>query len=310
MARRTQNTKNDTASTEAVNTEAPQEDAVSTNTEASPEATEAPAEKPIDLTAFNGEVEKAVAEADTTTGVIAEQFVDAVLKEYRNLEGAKAKNAAKAALAEGMRKAMDDGSIAGARSYLQLTDSMSAGPSGSAPKAPVDPTEAFVQADATLRLALALHTPTEGVSEDYAEKVEALVTESTESAEALLAWVKSDAEDKGDEPEASPVVKNAVKLALGKAAKAGGRAGGVGGATYNGARRDIGKHIANAFADKESGDFLTVAEIRTARSDEYGDNPPSAGAISARLFPPSGKCTVEGVVPGENDKGIKGAAKA
>ena len=95
-------------------------------------------------------------------------------------------------------------------------------------------------------------------------------------------------------------------LAIGKAAKAGARAG----STFTGERRDIGKHIAEAFESVEPGGFLTVAEIRKFRSNEYGDNPPSAGAISARLFPSGGgDCTIEGVSGDTNDKGNKGGRK-
>ena len=83
-----------------------------------------------------------------------------------------------------------------------------------------------------------------------------------------------------------------------------------GGSTYTGERRDIGQHIVEAFADVESGTFLTVAEIRKHDSSQYtSENPASAGAISARLFPKSGKCTVEGIEPGTNEKGNRGARK-
>src|SRR3546814_10998155 len=63
----------------------------------------------------------------------------------------------------------------------------------------------------------------------------------------------------------------------------------------NSKRGDIASHIQSAFEDKRLGDFLTIQEIRNHRSTGYGvDNPtnPSAGAISARLFPTSGSCTV------------------
>jgi hypothetical protein len=288
-----------------------EENVVTTTPEAPVEtpAPEAPkAEVVIDLTAFKAAATQAASEADTATGEIAPAVLEPVVKEYRLLEGIKAKNAAKAWLVEQMKAQMDAQSIVGARSYLQLSEGMTAGSASSGPKAPTDPTQAFVQAEATLRLAAELHTPGEGVAEDHETKVVEMVDASRDQAGAYLAWLKSDAEDKGDEPEVTAVVKNAVKLAIGKAAKVGGRAsGGGGGGT--GERHDIGKHIEAAFENVESGTFLTVAEIRKHRSDEYGDNPPSAGAISARLFPSSGKCTVEGVEPGTNEKGNKGATK-
>ncbi|WP_409332795.1 DUF262 domain-containing protein [Trujillonella humicola] len=74
-------------------------------------------------------------------------------------------------------------------------------------------------------------------------------------------------------------------------------------------RRDIGAHIASAFEGLPDGAFLTVREIRAHRSDEYGDEFPSAGAISARLFPSSGRCTVPGVEPGADERGVRGARR-
>lgn len=285
------------------------------------EVTEAPAEAPkaeapkvekvIDLTAFKAAAEASVAEADSATGEVAVAGVESVVKEYRALDGLKAKNAAKAWLNEQMKAEMNSDNIQGARSYLQLHDSMSAGSSGGgSTKTPVDPTEAFVQGEATLRLAGELHQPGEGVAENHEEQVTAAVEAAREQATAYLAWLKSDAEDKGDEPETSAIAKNAVKLALGKAAKAGGKSGG--GSTFTGERRDVAKHIVSAFEGVESGTFLTVAQIRSHKSEEYGDQLPSAGAISARLFPQGDgtKCTVEGITPGQSEgKGNKGATK-
>lgn len=73
-------------------------------------------------------------------------------------------------------------------------------------------------------------------------------------------------------------------------------------------RRDIGAHIVNAFANKPPGTFLTINQIRTTSSPEYGDELPSAGAISARLFPSSGATTVPGVTAETRD-GRKGARR-
>ncbi len=296
--------------------EAPQEEIVSTTAEAPVEtptetaAPEAPkkADTPIDLTAFQAKATEASENADSATGEVAPAFLEPVVKEYRLLDGIKAKNAAKAWLVEQMKAQMEAQSIVGARSYLQLSEGMTAGSASHTPKAPTDPTQAFVQAEATLRLAAELHTPGEGVAEDNEAKVVELVDASREQATGYLAWLQNDAEDKGDEPEVTAVVKNAVKLAVGKAAKVGGRTN-SGGGTFTGERRDIGKHIQSAFADLEDGAFLTVAEIRKHVSEEYGESLPSAGAVSARLFPSSGKCTVEGVEPGTNEKGNKGATK-
>jgi hypothetical protein len=314
MARRTP-----AQSTPSTTPEVPQEEIVTTTPEATVEAptTEATkaddkkADKPFDLTAFKEAAKVAASTADTSTGEIAVAQVEPVVKEYRELDGLKAKNAAKGYLNDEMKAQMKAGSIVGARSYLQLAESMTAG-TKTAEKVPADPTEAFVQAEATLRLAQELHVPGEGVAEDNEEKVLTAVESNRDAAASYLAWVQSDAEDKGDEPEVTAIVKNAVKLAIGKAAKAGGRSNA--GGTFTGERRDIAKHIQEAFADKEVGEFMLIAEIRNFKSSEYGENLPSAGAISARLFPKNAqgeptKCTVEGVEPQTNEKGNNGAAK-
>jgi len=329
MARRNRSTDSSTNSTP----DEVQEDTVSTATEevteASPEAVEAtvqateeevaetPSEKPakeVDLTVFNEAVTSAVENRDGATGEVAPVFIEPVQKAYRDLDGLKAKNKAKAAINEEMKKAMNALDIATARAYLALTDAL-ASTTSSGPKAdrvPADPTEAFVQRVTGLRLALQLASDAvpEGVTDGWQDKARALFDESLPAAQSYAAWVGNTAEDKGDEPEASGVVKAAVKLSQGKAARVG-KSGGGGGSTFTGERRDIAKHIQQVFADKAPGEFLTVAEIKNARSDEYGDNPPSAGAISIRLFPKAGgKCTVEGITPETNDKGKKGAVKS
>lgn len=76
-----------------------------------------------------------------------------------------------------------------------------------------------------------------------------------------------------------------------------------------GGGRDIGQHIAHVFADLPSGTFRTIAQIRNRPTPEYPDGPPSAGAISFRLFPSGGgDTTVEGV-SGTTQNGIRGALK-
>jgi len=65
------------------------------------------------------------------------------------------------------------------------------------------------------------------------------------------------------------------------------------------------------FADLPVGSFLTVTEISKADSDEYGDDHPTTGAVSARLFPKSGKPQlpegIEEVIP--EDGSARGARK-
>lgn len=332
MARR--GTRNDSTTTENPTTTTEEEATVSTTETENTEATEAieteapetpaaeakPEEKPIDLSGFQSVVAEAVASADESTGEVPEAPQSTVTQAYRQLDGAKAKNAAKAWVNEQMKNHMNEGNLPVAVAYMQLGDkALVAGASGKAAKerVPADPTEAFVQKVATLSLAYGLATQNvpEGVSEDWNDKVQALVNESFDGAQSLLAWVQNDAEDKGDEPEATALVRNSVKLSLGKSAKAGKAASG-GGASYSGDRRDTLKHIVNAFEGKESGTFLKIAEIVNTPSDEYGTDKPSPGAISARLFPKDkdgnpkeSKAVALGIQPDTDEKGDKGARK-
>lgn len=78
--------------------------------------------------------------------------------------------------------------------------------------------------------------------------------------------------------------------------------------TGSSGRRDIGAHIQFAFRDLPVGTFLTVSKIQHHLSPEYGANLPSAGAISARLFPKSGRMTVPGVTADQRN-GLRGATK-
>lgn len=285
----------------------------STSTEAPAEAAaEAPAEakadKPevkIDLTAFEAAVTESVTQRDESTGDLPEAAIAPVQAQYRSLDGLKAKNAARARLAELMKGAMNALDIQSARAFMVLTESLSAAGGTKQDKPPADPKAAFNERYSSLLLAVRL------VAAEAPEGVDPASVEVTDEqvaqAQALIAHAASEAEDKGDAPESSAIVRSAVKLASGKAS--GSRKSGVGTGAGGGVRRDIGKHIESAFDGVDAGTFLTVAEIRTHKSAEYGDEPPSAGAISARLFPSSGKSTVTGVEPGTNDKGVRGATK-
>ncbi len=272
--------------------------------------------------AVNGFLEVAGAAVETrdeSTGIIADAEIDKVNVAYAGLDGSKAKAQAKKALNERMKDAMNSMDIVLARAYMQLSDKLKATKAPKerkerAPKAPADPTEAFVERYVTLALALEqvdVALP-EGVAEDWNTKADELLASIDRgSVEAYRAWLTSEAEDKGDAPEVSNVVAAAVKLSLGKSAKPGKasrKATGTG-TPYTGERRDIAKHILEAFGDAESGTFKLISEIRKFKSTEYGEDLPSAGAISARLFPKSGKCTLVGVSPATDEKGNKGAVK-
>lgn len=297
---------------------------VSESTEASEAEVAAAAEASepnTDLTEFTSAVSSAVAERDSTTGVLAEEVTTPVVRAYQSLDGAKPKGAARKLLNEAMTEAMNEGDVVRARAYMELYEKVTSAKgkrAGSAterkPKEPANPTEAFVERVATLLLAneLVENEAPENLDEDWREKVSASLEEARSQAAQFRDWFTAEVgedEDRPEEPEVSLVAKAATKLALGKAAKPGKtvkRAGS--GEGYSGPRRDIAKHILEAFADQPDGKFLKIAEIGKYTSSEYGDDHPSPGAISARLFPPSGKCTIEGIVPDMED-GRKGARK-
>lgn len=297
MARQNKSTKSDST----------QENTVTENTE----AVEATEKVEIDLTAFQAAVTEALAEGDTSTGQLPETAVAKVNAEYRKLDGLAAKNAARKHLDDGMLDAVGKLDAVSARGYSDLKGNLSAAGGPKAEKAPADPVVAFVQRHAALQLAQYVvngEAPEIPEGRDVAAEIEALVKENVEALQAQVAYLADDSEDKGDGPELNPVIRAAFKAASGKAA--GGKRGG----STGGPRRDIAKHIESAFAEVESGTFLSVAEIAKHKSAEYGDDHPSQGAVSARLFPASGKVTVEGVVPvnkaeldGKNPKGARKA---
>lgn len=257
------------------------------------EPTEAPTEEPneaptenkapeaeVDLSSFDAAVAEAVGDRDESTGELPAASIAKVNEVYRNLDGVKAKNRARTSIEDKMKAAINDRDIVLARSFVVLKDNLSAA-GGTTAKAPADPTQAFVQKVATLQLALNLagdNVP-EGVAENYAEQVDNLVNELTPQVSEYQSFLDSDDED-AEEPDVSPVIRSAFKLARGRVSGGGG-----GSRVSGGPRRDIEKHLIQVFDNLNEGDFLTVNEIAKASSTEYADDRPSAGAVSARLFP-------------------------
>lgn len=304
MARRNSNTEQ-SDKTEAVEPEA---------TEATGKAVEEESPKQeatFDLEPFQTAVTTAVEERDDSTGEVPATAIAEVNKVYRDLDGIKPKNAAKDWVEDQMKAAITELNVQLARAYSMVRDNLSAGKGTNKHREPADPKLAYVNRLASFQLAAGIlenKTP-EGVT--YAEANEQATELATSLAEQVasygdwLALEVPEGEEKPDAPEVSPIVRAAFKLSTGKASGGGRVSGG------SGVRRDIGKHIAAAFADVEPGGFLSVAEIAKHKSEEYGDDTPSQGAVSARLFPSSGKCSVEGIepVPAANGK-PRGARKA
>lgn len=290
---------------------------------------EAEAKAQADMEAFEKSVAEAIEARDTSTGVVPEAQISAVNATYRELDGAKAKANAKKLVGEGMKTALNAMDLTTARAYMNLQEKLSAaggGTKAAAEKPPADPTEALAQQFAVLQLANANVSIAETIDRaKLQELIDKLVSEAGDKVSAYITYLSTETpegEDEPEEPNVEGYVKNAAKLALGRSAKAGAakaKASGGGtssGTSYSGPRRDVAKHIQSAFANLETGKFLTIAQIADHKSDEYTAadgtfDKPSQGAISARLFP-SGegkKCTVEGVEPTTAD-GKKGARKA
>lgn len=182
-------------------------------------------------------------------------------------------------------------------------------------KVEVSPAERVAEKVAALKLALEyLESNGEDDVEpgEFAELVESKVEDTYPELETYLDWEMTEVEDgeeKGEfEGELSALTREAARLVLKKGRRAG--ASGGTGRSWTGPRRSPAAHIENAFADKDSGTFLTIAEIVAIPSPEYGDDKPSSGAITARLFPKNGSaCVVEGIEPGTNAEGRQGALK-
>jgi len=172
------------------------------------------------------------------------------------------------------------------------------------PRPPANPTETLVDRLAGLFLAYETAAATdlpENLDADWADKLQAKLTEVRNSGDIakLVAYRNNEAGDKGEAPEVSEVAGRAVRLAFqgGKTrTSSGGGGGGRSGAVYDGPRRSVTVHILNAFEGKPSGTFLSVSEIRNHKSAEYGEDAPSAGAVSAAL---NGKSVPDALVVGK-----------
>lgn len=278
------------------------------------EATEAPAEESnkessedtFDLTDFQNAANAAADEADESTGELALAAIEPVNAAYREIDGLKGKNAARNWLDEQMKHYLVvEKNAQKARSYIDLKDKLSPGSKSGGTKAPADPTQAFVQKYAALNLAvneLQSNVP-EGVSEDWQEQVNKLLSEVEPQVKEMRDYLNSEDSD-AEAPEVHAVVKKAfnfTKRGVGRGGKP---------RDPNAPRRDVVKHIEEAFADQPKGTFLTVGEIAKFRSSEYGDDKPSPGAISARLFPKGKEPYHENGIQGTHDEGKpRGATK-
>lgn len=338
------------AAVTATATEPQADETVETPETESAEAAEAAAPAPDESTT-SGEGEAAEAEADPVqelldlaesfmehedrdrqTGALPEVLVAKFGDAYRALDSGQKRQARNKITARVQELLDDEGetmfeSVMKAKSFnLLITETKKSSPAAARPAAtPVDPTEAYVDQYLALALAtMALPVP-EGVDITKAhESIQAIVgayntgdsTEATAFAN-YAAWCRNtDTENRGDEPEVPDYVKRSFKVADGKAAGTRRRASSGGGTrtrVAGGAQGDIAKHVAEVMAEVPVGEFKPIAWIAKQRSNEYGDRNPSAGAISARLFPSSGGPStipnIEGVSAEDSPEGKKGARR-
>lgn len=260
---------------------------------------------------FKAAVEAAVEAADPSTGTVNLNDLDTISSAYRAVTGGiKYKNLAKNYVDDSMKAALPAGEFIKAVSYNEIAERLrTTTPAPKATKPKVDPKVAYGERVASLQLAAEL---LEELATDEVEGFEIPDTSRAfEEAKAHIEWSRADEETRGEAPELGSIASQAVKAFNGRAQ---GRRGNAksGGSTFTGTRRNVALHIESAFANLEPGDFLTISEIVNHRSDEYGDDHPSSGAVAARLFPggDASRSNVSGVTPAHSAEGVKGAIKA
>ena len=275
-----------------------------------PEATEAPAqtestestEDTFDLSAFETAVKTAIDNRDQSNGDLRSEDQEAVVAEYRKLDGQKARNAAKRHLEDGMRTAIRGKDVVLANGYVELKDALAAStPRKDRPAA--NPTDSYVQTAFALRLAANLQAASqpEGVAENWQEQLDEFTQAHAEQVEAYRQYVEGGEE--GDEPDVHAAVREAFKRAAKRVGKGGGKRANAGGP-----RRNVKNHIREVFKSVEVGTTLTVNQISKADSEEYGSDHPSAGAVTQALFPKGDKPHgIEGIET--NDDKPRGATK-
>lgn len=264
---------------ETVETPEPTEAPAQENTESTTESTE----DTIDLTAFEAAVKTAIDNRDQSNGDLRSEDQEAVVAEYRKLDGQKPRNAAKRHLEDGMRTAIRAKDVVLANGYVELKDALSAAaPRKDRPAA--NPTDSYVQTAFALRLAANLQAASqpEGVAENWQEQLDEFTKAHAEEVEAYRQYVEGGEE--GDEPEVHAAVREAFKRASKRVGKGGGKRANAGGP-----RRNVKNHIREVFAGVEVGTTLTVNQISKADSKEYGEDHPSAGAVTQALFPKGDK---------------------
>lgn len=281
-------------------------------------AAEAKAKEEADAAAwstFEQSVSAAVEGRDPSTGTVPDSLASPVTETYRALNvGGKSK--AKAHLLSIMQAGVEGGDLSTAMAASQLSKVLTPAKATSKPKeekAPSDPNEAVANQLAVLKAAFVYiqsNLPEGADADTVRTKTNELTEAATAQMPGYIDWLTREPVAEGatdtPEPEVSNITKKAVKLAVTKVRVSTSTGSGV--SSGDGVRRSVSTHISQVFADKPSGHFMSIAEIANAESTEYAGVKISSGAITARLFPTDGTCTLTDVTPAVVD-GKRGATK-
>lgn len=289
------------------------------------------AEQAAAFDAFKTKVDAAIEVLDKSTGNIPDGPVAEVRAAYVALPLPKNKKAARDFLDTNMKASLTKPPFDPwkAKAYLDLGEAVkSTGATReTVAKPPVDPTDAFVNQVAAHWIATSLLVAGPEVDASYVTKAQTLV-KSLEGESAAFktylveyaAWLAKPEAERGDEPQApevSQVVLHAAKIATGRTRKTTVTKAADGttvtkaaptGVGYTGPRRDVKKHIINAFQGKPVGTFLKIGEIAKTPSAEYGSDTPSGGAINAALESAKFAEAVSHIVK-DTENGVGGARK-
>lgn len=250
-----------------------------------------------DFTDFDAAVEAilaphraAEANGTTTSGEPDQALIPDLVAAYQALEGAKNKRVGRDRIKAISEASMNEDNFYTAKAAMLLDDHLvsAKAPKGSKrpPKTPVDPTSDYVDHMLVLNLAFqyAGRTQPESLAADWQDGYNSKLPDLTDELKNFL--------DAGGDTATladDSLVAKAIKLGTQRKTKSGGtrsasvNPSGAAQKNYTGPPRSIVKHIQEAFANAESGTFLKINDIAKFQSDEYGEDRPSAGAISGQV---------------------------